>query len=39
MSTHIKIIGWLHIVFGLFGLLLPSRFSAEVSSAECSRTA
>ena len=21
MSTHIKIIGWLHIVFGLFGLL------------------
>ena len=21
MSTHVKIIGWLHIVFGLFGLL------------------
>lgn len=21
MSTHVKIIGWLHIVFGLFGIL------------------
>jgi hypothetical protein len=21
MSTHVKIIGWLHIIFGLFGLL------------------